>query len=118
MADVVVLVEDGEELIVDLLVASSYKYIESGTGVTEAVKGNTDTESEIALARIAGTQSEASASVYQIVGEITYDGTYAVTECTVFSASTGGVLFIRGTFSAINVVNGSKIEFTVTLEIL
>lgn len=113
------LVEDGEELIVDLLVTSALKYIESGTGVTPPAKGDTDTEAEIALARISGTQSDgASASIYKVIGEITYDGTYAVTECTVFNVSTGGILFIRGTFSAINVTSGDKIEFTVTLEIL
>lgn len=112
------LVEDGEELIVDLLTSSAYKYIESGEGTTPPAKNNTDTESEIAIARTTGTQSEASPSVYQVVGEITYDGTYAVTEACIFSASTGGVLFIRGTFTAINVGNGDKIEFTFTLEIL
>lgn len=113
------LVEDGEELIVDLLEASTYKYIDSGTGTTAPTKADTGMETATGEARTTGTQSEGTtASIYKVVGTDTYAGTFAITECGLFDSSSGGILMIRGTFSAINVVSGDKIEFTITLEIL
>jgi hypothetical protein len=112
------LVEDGEEYIVDLLVTSDAKYIESGTGTTGPVKANTDIETPCGEARITGTQSEASASVYQVVGTHTFAGSFAITEATLHTHLSAGVLVIRGTFAAINVAASDQIEYTFTLEIL
>jgi hypothetical protein len=112
------LVEDGEEYIVDLLVTSNAKYIESGTGTTAPVKANTDIETPCGEARITGVQSEASASVYQVVGTHTFAGSFAITEATLHTDVAAGVLVIRGTFAAINVAASDQIEYTFTLEIL
>ena len=119
------LVEDGEELIVDLLVTSAYKYVGSGVGITAPLKANTALETPALPSRVIGTQSEGTtASIYKLVGLVSYTTTLAITECGVFDGAgagnppTGGILFIRGTFGAINVVSGDKIEFTITLEIL
>lgn len=111
------LVEDGEEHIVDLLVASDAKYVNSGTGVTGPTKGDTDTETETAEARDTGAQSEYNAQTYQVIATHTYAGTFAITECTLHTHVSAGVLVIRGTFSAINVENGDQIQFTIRLEI-
>ena len=113
------LVEDGEELIVVLLLASDYKFIDSGIGTTAPIKANTGMESACAEARDSAVQSEGdTASIYKLVVTHTYNGIFAITEAGVFSVITAGVLFIRGTFAAINVSSGDKIEFTITLEIL
>lgn len=112
------LVEDGEELIVDLLVTSTIKYIDSGTGTTAPVKANTGMETGCGEGRTTGTQSEASPSVYQVVGTHTYAGTFAITEAGLFDAVSAGVMAIRGTFSSIGVDASDQIEFTFTLEIL
>ena len=112
------LVEDGEELIVDLLVTSTYKYIDTGTGTTAPTKADTGLQTPTGEARTTGVQSEGtSASIYKLVGTDTYAGTFAITECGVFNAATVGILFIRGTFAAINVVSGDGIELTINLEI-
>ncbi len=113
------LVEDGEELIVDLLETSEYKYVDSGWGTTGPLKADTGMENACGEARDTAAQSEGtSASIYKLIATHTYAGTFAITESGVFSLVTGGILFIRGTFAAINVVSGDKIEFTITLEIL
>lgn len=112
------LVEDGEELIVDLLESSTYKYVDSGTGTTAPTKADTGLQTPCGEARDAGTQSEGtSASIYKVVATHTYAGTFAITEAGVFDSVSAGILFIRGTFSAINVGSGDKIEFTFTLEV-
>ena len=119
------LVEDGEELIVDLLVTSAYKYVGSGVGITAPVKANAALESASLPSRVAGAQSEGTtASIYKVIATVPYTTTLAITECGVFDSAgtgnppSGGILFIRGTFAAINVVNTDSIQFTITLEIL
>lgn len=112
------LVEDGEEVIIDLLMATAYKYIDSGTGVTAPVKADTGMETPCGEARDAGVQSEATASKYQVVATHTYAGSFTITECGLFTLVADGILIIRGTFTGIGVTSGDKIEFTITLEIL
>jgi hypothetical protein len=111
------LVEDGEEFIVDELVTSEAKYVNSGEGTTPPVKGDADLESECGEARDSGTQSEASASVYQVVATHTYAGPFSITEAGIHTHLSAGVLFIRGTFAVISVAASDQIEFTFTLEI-
>lgn len=63
--------------------------------------------------RATGTTAETSALVYQTVGTNTLDsGTPAIVEHGVFSASSGGVLFDRSVFAAINLdgSNGDGLE--------
>lgn len=93
-----------------------FKYHDSGTGTNAESASDTGLETPTGIARVTGTQTEgSSANIYKTVATITYDGTYAITEHGVFSASTGGTLLDRSVFSAINVNNGDKIEFTYEL---
>lgn len=54
----------------------------------------------------------ASANIVQLVGTISFTSTLAIVEHGIFSAASGGTLWDRSVFSAINVVNGDAIQFT------
>jgi hypothetical protein len=95
-----------------------FKSHDSGVGTTGAAVGDTDIETTDGQARATGNQGEgSSANIYQTVGTISYDSTYAITEHGVFNASTAGELLDRHVFSAVNVVNGDSIEFTYELTV-
>lgn len=91
------------------------KYHDSGTGTNAENKTDTALQTATGVARVAGTVTQPSAMVNQSVAEITYDGSYAVTEHGVFSAAAAGTLLDRTVFAAVNVVNTDKIEFTFQL---
>lgn len=94
-----------------------FKYHDSGVGTTAENAANTDMETTDGESRATGTQTEASATVYQSVGTIAYTTTKAITEHGLFNASTSGTLMDRTVFSAINVVNGDSIQFTYSLTV-
>lgn len=108
---------NGAAYIVDafqnLVELENMNYHASGTGTTAEAATDSALVSEVAT-RVAGTQSEPAANQYRTVATIPYTGTLAITEHGIFSASSVGVLLDRSVFSAINVVNGSSIEFTYT----
>ena len=111
------------EYIVDSLQNSTsapmdvFKYHDSGTGTNGESNADTALQTPTGVARATGTQIEgAAADQYKTVATITYDGSYAVTEHGVFSASSSGTLMDRSVFSAINVENGNQIEFTYQIE--
>ena len=113
-----VLVEDGEEFIVDVVIADdNMKYIDTGTGVTAADKADTGMETGTAETRATGVMSEDNAQTIKVIGTVSFTGSHAVTEVGLFTHVAAGVLCIRDTFAAINVVNGDGIQFTITLEI-
>jgi hypothetical protein len=85
----------------------------SGTGVGAETVGDTNLGTGVG-SRVSGSQS-ATGNVYTTVATVNYTTTSAITEHGVFTASTGGVLFDRSVFAAINVVNGDSIEFTYQL---
>jgi hypothetical protein len=111
-------VEDGEEDVVDIIVADgTWKYHDYGTGTTAPVKGNTAMETACGESRTTGTAEEgATADIYKSIGTHTFAGSFAITEAGLFESATVGVLIVRGTFSAINVGSGDKIETTYTIQ--
>ena len=91
-----------------------FKYHDSGVGTTAAVVGDTDMETTDGESRATGTQTEgSSANIYKSVGTIAYTSSKAITESGLFSQATGSTLLDRDVFAAINVINGTSIEFTV-----
>lgn len=104
-----------DQLQTETSVFGDFKYHDSGVGTTAENAANTDMETTDGESRVAGTQTEASATAYQSVGTISYTTTKAITEHGLFNASTAGTLMDRTVFSAINVVNGDSIQFTYTL---
>ena len=101
----------------NLVELEAMNYHDSGTGTNAESAGDTTLQTPAGPSRVAGTQSEGTSVQYKTVGTISYTTTQAITEHGIFSASTSGVLLDRSVFTAINVVNGSQIEFTYTLTV-
>lgn len=122
MADTVYVVNNGLGLVTAALAASAHKYVAWGTGVTAATV--TDTTMQTAAAPTAttaetGTQTQQTTTTtndtYQVVATITAGGTLAITEVGILNQATlsGATMYLRGTFSAINVSSGDSIQFTI-----
>lgn len=101
----------------NLVELDAMNYHDSGTGTNAESAGDTGLQTPAGPARVTGTQSEGTSVQYKTVGVISYTSSLAITEHGIFSASTSGVLLDRSVFTAINVVNGSQIEFTYTLTV-
>ena len=122
MADSIIIPDTGMAIVTDFLAALGAtvpKWIDWGTGTTTPVAGNTALETvKSDEARTVGIGSQATTNTtddtYQVVGTITcaLSGA-AITEVGLFDALTTGNLFLRGTFSAINVNVGDSIEFII-----
>jgi len=106
-----------DQLQTETSVFGDFKYHDSGVGITDPAIGDTDIETTDGEARATGNQGEASATVYQSVGTISYTTTKAITEHGLFNASTGVTLMDRSEFAAINVVNGDSIQYTYQLTV-
>ena len=121
MADVVTVVDTGLAKITDLLAAVTVVcpgWVGWGIGTTPPVVGNTGLETPSAEARTVGTKTQQTTTTtndtYQVVALITCaTAAKAITEVGVFDALTAGNLFLRATFSAINVSVGDTITFTI-----
>jgi hypothetical protein len=50
---------------------------------------------------------------YRVVGTLTANSNAAITEVGLFDASTGGNMYVRGTFAVINLEAGDSIQFTI-----
>lgn len=97
-----------------------------GTGTGTAAATDTTLGTPQNPARVNGTRSAVtttnSSDTYQVVGTLTSGGTLAITEVGVFDAAgsggppTGANLFLRGDFTAINLVSGDSIAFTVKVQ--
>lgn len=104
----------------NLVEAELMKFHASGTGTVAEAIGDTalGAESTTITDRATGSQTEgASANIYKSVGTQTYTGSAAITEHGLLSSATegAGTLWDRSVFAAINVVNGSAIEWTYEL---
>lgn len=113
----------GEAIVADLIDGTSAvhydstnSYIEWGTGVTAAAKGDTDIETASAEARSQATASQSAADTNQWVATITATGSRAITEAGLFNNSTAGTLLIRSVFTVINVATNDAIQFTFTIQ--
>ncbi|MEM4313089.1 MAG: hypothetical protein QXH95_03435 [Thermoplasmata archaeon] len=95
---------------------TNFNWHASGTGTNPESVNDTALQTEVE-SRVSGTKSKPSAGQYRTVATITYGSSYAITEHGIFSASTGGTLWDRSVFSAINVSSGDSIQFTYTLTI-
>lgn len=98
------------------------KYAQMGTGVGAPAAGDTALGTPTNDARVSGTVSRVTTTAtndsVQVAATITAGAGAAVTEFGLFDAAgtgtpaTGGNLFARSTFSAINVLTGDSIAFT------
>lgn len=88
---------------------------DSGTGTTAEAIGQTTLVTSLGNTRIAGTQTNPSGGQYRSQATLSYTTTSAITEWGLFTVVTGGTLWDRRVFTAINVVNTDSIQFTYTL---
>ena len=124
MADLVVVTDLGLEHVaaaVLALGATEPKYVEWGIGAGAPARTDTALGTPSAEARgydssavVASVDTGAAADTYRTVGTITsLSDAHAVTEVGTWTNLTLGVLFLRATFSAINLETGNSIEFTI-----
>lgn len=108
--------QTGEEWVIDAIDAAlTAPHVSSGTGTVAAAKGDTALGAQVG-SRVTGTKSQPTADVLRVVGTISYGGSFAITECGLHTASSGGVMLQRHVFAALNVANGMSIEFTIEHE--
>jgi hypothetical protein len=98
-------------------------YFQWGTGSAAAATANVVTITSTTEARVLSTPTQQTTTVtndtLQLVGTITAAGARAITELGVFDAAgsgsppTGGNMDLYGDFSAINLLSGDSIAFTV-----
>ena len=120
MADVSLVVDTGLAKVTDLLAAVTIacpSWVGWGIGTIAPVVGNTGLGTPSAEARTVGTKTQETTTTtndtYQVVALITALSAQAITEVAIFDALTAGNLFLRGTFSPINVNIDDTIEFTI-----
>ena len=124
MADLVVVTDLGLEHVaaaVDGLGETAPKWIGWGIGVGAPARAQTSLGTASAEARtegadslVASTDAGVETDVYRTVGTITsLSDAHAVTEVATFANLTAGLMFLRATFSPINLETGNSIEFTI-----
>jgi hypothetical protein len=102
---------------------SLFKYHGCGTGTVAEAIGDTalGAESTTALnpdsTRGVGTQVNSVSKTYTTVATMTFDASAAITEHGLFSAASGGTLWDRSVFAAVNVASGESIQFSYSLTI-
>ena len=110
-AGVAFLVDDMDDSTTDI---TTLNYHECGTGVGAEDVGDTTLGTAIE-SREAGSKAQPAANQLRSTATISMTGTHAVTEHGLFSANSGGTLWDRSVFSAINVVSGDSIQFIYTV---
>lgn len=107
-------------MVTNNVAGAAYKYNETGTGST--AEANTDTALVTSAitgslaARVAGTQSNPSASTYQVVATLTATATATWAEHGIFNAATGVTLLDRSLISpTVAVVLNDTVQFTYVL---
>lgn len=96
---------------------TSMNYHDSGTSTSAESVNDTALGYPCGEPRDLGTKSKPSSNQLRTVATHTYGGSFAITEHGLFSAATGGTLWDRSVFSAINVSSGDSIQFTYTLTV-
>jgi hypothetical protein len=126
-----VVVNNGKGIITNRIKGSGTEPVNIGWGtgtqttalITDTGLGPTTVEKLVDLSTSAGTDHTVGTSTqqtttttndtYQVVGTRTATGTGAVTVAGLFDAASGGTLFLKGDFAAINLVSGDSILFTI-----
>ena len=116
MAYVTMFTSKGEEIVVDTLDTNLATWIDMGTGIAEAVKGDNALGIPNGGARVSATQTQPAADTWRHVATIPSGGVVAITEAGVFDASITGNCLIRSNFAAYNLTASDSIEFTFDLQ--
>jgi hypothetical protein len=98
--------------------ANAGTHIGMGTGGTTAAKADTalGTEVETRGATTVTVTGTGASAKYQATATVAATATRSIIEAGLFSASTTGVMFVRGDFTSIGLSSGDSIAFTVTID--
>lgn len=111
---------NGKNGIADQLLASPTitkpTHMGIGTGTTAPAESNTALVTEVGT-RVSLTKSRSNNVVTNVASFGAGNGTGAITEAGIFTASTGGTMYSRITFSAINKGSNDTLELTWTYTI-
>jgi hypothetical protein len=121
MADTVVVVNRGLQIVTDRLMGSGTepKYLGWGTGTTAAASTDAGLETARAEGYVTGTSTNADTNTtldtYRVTGTITCSGSSGtISEVCLFdSSSTTANAFLRGTFTGISLNVADSIAFTI-----
>ncbi|MEM0162743.1 MAG: hypothetical protein QXO62_06745 [Thermoproteota archaeon] len=93
------------------LATGTASYMAVGTGTTAPSSSDTALGSEVLRVQTSNSlvTTNTTNDTLQLQGNFSFTASYAITEMGVFNASSGGTMFIRNTFGAINVVSGDTI---------
>ncbi|MBO3801760.1 MAG: hypothetical protein JTT12_05530 [Candidatus Brockarchaeota archaeon] len=93
------------------LATGTASYMAVGTGTTSPSISDTALGSEVLRVQTSNSlvTTNTTNDTLQLQGNFSFTASYAITEMGVFNASSGGTMFIRNTFGAINVVAGDTI---------
>ena len=123
MADVIKVTNTGLSIITGRIKGQGVEpnYLSTGTGTNVANNTDTTLQTPRSEARVACTTTQqttvATNDTYQAVGTVTYSTTSgAITEAGLFDASSGGNLFLRASFDAININPGDSIQMTIKVQ--
>jgi len=110
-----VLTDAGESVVGDLVAAANW-WIGWGTGAGTAAKNRTDLFTPAAESRVSATKSRPAADTNRFTGKITATTGKTITNGGVFTASSGGSLFIHADFAGIALEAGEGINFTFDIQ--
>ena len=119
MADDVKVVNGGLAIITNRMVGAGTepKWVDWGVGTDGPFLTDTAMGSAAAEDRATGDSSRVQTAVandtYQVVGTLTAEAERAITEAGLFDAFEVGDLFLRGTFSVINLNTDDSVVFTI-----
>lgn len=90
------------------------KYIAWGTGATAEAVGNTALATASAEARVSSAITSPTAALHRVIGTLTSASGQSITEVGLFDQlATGGTMMIRALFTAIALLSGDQIQFTI-----
>lgn len=118
----VVVTNAGEEWTVDKFtetVQTKPEYVGWGTGAGTAAKADTDLFTPASEARVLATTSKTGTGAtakYQAIATLTADAAKTITNAGLFTASTAGMLVVKGDHAGVALALGDKIEYTFTID--
>jgi len=94
--------------------ATAFGYVAIGTGTTAPSASDTALENEThrTSATTSLTTTNVTNDTAQLQATFNFTGSYAITECGIFNASSGGDMLARQTFDVLNVANGDNLTMT------
>jgi len=116
-----VLLTVGRSWVIDKMrdtVATQQKFIGWGSGgATAEAVGQTGLTTPAAEARTTGAITVPSTALHRVIGTITSASGQNISEVVLFDASTSGVALLRAIFTAVPLLAGDAIQFTLDFQL-